>query len=261
MTPEFQLLGPRGGDRAGRDHPGLGSGIGVGRQRGCLPFPEPVGYKSDSEAASDPCRGQAVDPSWALDLGEARRDRDPRWERPPMPAEPTPGTLTSWLVARQDGEEVGSPHPKCPNSSPLLSHSSSHTSYWVPRSTRGQEVGFMSQFYLFSTSCLRHWVQDSEAKLGLRGGSAGNDCVQWPREEGMEQQHMSPVCHPFPLPAGHWEHTDHVGLIGLIIWSLSLRGSQLGEGITINRQLESHGIHAVNPGPINLNETDSEIFG
>ncbi|XP_045876426.1 glutenin, high molecular weight subunit 12-like isoform X3 [Meles meles] len=93
VTPEFQLLGPRGGYRAGRDHPGLGSGIGMGRQTGCLPLPEPLGYKGDSEAASDPCRGQAVDPSWALDLGEARSDRDPRWESPPMPAEPTLGGL------------------------------------------------------------------------------------------------------------------------------------------------------------------------
>ncbi|CAK7307341.1 hypothetical protein VULLAG_LOCUS13207 [Vulpes lagopus] len=37
--------------------------------------------------------GQVVDPSSALDLGEARSDRDPRWESPAMPAEPTPGCL------------------------------------------------------------------------------------------------------------------------------------------------------------------------
>ncbi|XP_023495418.2 uncharacterized protein [Equus przewalskii] len=39
------------------------------------------------------CRGQAVDPSSALDLGEAGSDRDPGWESPGMPADPTPGCL------------------------------------------------------------------------------------------------------------------------------------------------------------------------
>lgn len=48
--------------------------------------------------------------------------------------------------------------------------------------------------------------------------------------------------------------------LGPITWSLSLRRSQLSDSVIINGQLEFHGIDAMNPGPINLNERDSQII-
>lgn len=80
------------------------------------------------------CRGQAVDPSSALDLGEAGSDRDPGWESPGMPADPTPGMLTGGVSSQESRSPwAGVARPHCgemgtsQGSSPLLAHSSSPT--------------------------------------------------------------------------------------------------------------------------------------
>ncbi|XP_054938332.1 uncharacterized protein [Physeter macrocephalus] len=148
--------------------------------------------------------GLAKDPSSALDLSEARFDADPRWESPGMPAEgPTSGMLTAGICSQENRspwagvaslgwEEQGSPHPKSQDSSPSHLFFASYL-YVGCQGHPGtaSRFSFICQFHLIGASCLRHCVQeDSEAKLGLRGESAGNDCLSSlsSSEEGMEWQ-------------------------------------------------------------------------
>lgn len=57
----------------------------------------------------------------------------------------------------------------------------------------------MSQFHLLGTSCLRHWVQDSETKLGLREGVLGMTVHGGPGRRDWN----SSTCHLFaPLTPG-----------------------------------------------------------
>ncbi|XP_047551014.1 LOW QUALITY PROTEIN: histone-lysine N-methyltransferase SETD1B-like [Lutra lutra] len=96
--PWAQFCGLRGQARyvwsqRSKRHGGTGGGPERWASRTSRLCPLPQAGDSLSQTHQLPDRGQAVDPSWALDLGKARSDRDPRWERPPMPAEPTPGGL------------------------------------------------------------------------------------------------------------------------------------------------------------------------
>ncbi|XP_072620200.1 uncharacterized protein [Vulpes vulpes] len=96
VTPKFQLLGSSGGCRGGERRPWTGFrhwGQETGRHAASPPSRAHGLQKVILRQALHSCRGQVVDPSSALDLGEARSDRDPRWESPAMPAEPTPGCL------------------------------------------------------------------------------------------------------------------------------------------------------------------------
>lgn len=107
------------------------------------PFQSPWAARGDSEATFDSCRGQAVDPSSAPDLDEARSDRDPRWKSPATPAGPTCGMLTPWLGGQTRSGGGGKPSSQMPGF-----QSSSHLFFisyffWAPRSTQGQEVGFI----------------------------------------------------------------------------------------------------------------------
>lgn len=192
VTPKFQLLGSSGGCRGWERRPWTGFrhwGQETGRQAASPPSRAHELQKVILRQALHSCRGQVVDPSSALDLGEARSDRDPRWESPAMPAEPTPGMPTPWLGGWTRWGGGGKSSSQVPGfQSPSHSFFILHCFFGGAKEHPGttSRSYFMSRFHLFGTSCLRHWVQDSEAKLGLRGESTGNDCPWWPREEGTE---------------------------------------------------------------------------